>query len=301
MISPQLLKNKDKALIVAPAGVLPTKGIDVAIKRLQQWGLEVALADNVYSTDGVFAGSDIDRLSGFQKALDDPSIKLILCARGGYGFSRFLDKLSYFEFNNHPKWVVGFSDITAFHLDAYRKGVLTIHGPMATSFDRNGGENSIIALQKLLFKGESIIEVEAKQLSLGNAEGQLVGGNLALICDSLGTQSEINTDGKILVLEDVGEYYYRIDRLLNQLARAGKLSKLKGLVLGSFSDMINGEVAFTETVEDMIGRLTENLTVPIAVSMPIGHEPENFPFVHGAQYSLIVKENSARLEILTKL
>ena len=298
---PELLKQGDKVMIVAPAGKLPKKGIETAIKILQQWGLEVVLGEYLYSNNGVFAGTDSERQSDFQNALDDSTIKLILCARGGYGFSRFLDNLSYSSFVKYPKWVVGFSDITAFHLDAINIEMLTIHGPMATSFSRVGADDSIVVLHELLFNGKSLIETHAKQLRSGEVTGELVGGNLALICDSLGTPSEMKTEDKILVIEDVGEYYYRIDRLLNQLARAGKFSKLKGLVVGSFSDMLNGDTVFNETIKDMVERLTEVFNFPIALSMPIGHEPQNFPFVHGAEYRLKVTETTARLELLTKL
>jgi len=301
MNSPQLLNKGDKAMIVAPSGKLPKDGIDEAIIMLKNWGLEVVLGEYLYSNFGVFAGNDSERQSDFQQALDDSTIKLILCARGGYGFSRFLDNLSFSNFVKYPKWVVGFSDVTAFHLDAINNGMLTIHGPMATSFSREGADESILALYELLFKGKSTIKINAKQLKEGVVSGELIGGNLALICDSLGTLSEISTEDKILVIEDVGEYYYRIDRLLNQLARAGKFSKLKGVVVGDFTEMTNGDTPFNETIEEMIARLTKEFDFPIAMSMPIGHQPQNFPFVHGAEYRLKVSENTARLELLTKL
>ena len=298
---PELIKRGDKAMIVAPSGKLPKQGIDSAINLLKKWGLEVKLGEYLYSTNGVFAGTDAERKCDFQMALDDSAIKLILCARGGYGFSRFIDSLSYSSFIRYPKWVVGFSDITAFHLDAIHKEILTIHGPMATSFSREGSEKSIFALHELLFDGKSTIETRAKQLKTGVVSGELVGGNLALICDSLGTSSEISTENRILVIEDVGEYYYRIDRLLNQLFRAGKLSKLKGLVVGNFTEIVNGETSFTDTIEEMVERTMQEFNFPIALSMPIGHEPQNFPFVHGAEYRLEVTENTATLDLLTTL
>lgn len=301
MIIPPLLKPGNKAIIIAPAGKVPEKGIDSAINVLRQWGLEVTLGSYVFSSDGVFAGTDAQRLYDIQLALDDPEVALIICARGGYGLTRILDKITFTKFYTHPKWLVGFSDITAFHLSALKQDILSIHGPMCTSFRREGAEDSIIELNNLLVKGLSEISVQAPQLKSGQCQGQLVGGNLSLVCDSLGTSTELDTYQKILMLEDVGDYYYRIDRLLNQLARADKLSKLRGLVIGKFSDLLNGESIFLETINDMILRLTAEYNYPIAVAMPIGHEPQNYPFVQGAEYTLEVKKGSARLELQTKL
>lgn len=301
MITPLILKPGNKAMIIAPSGIVPAHSMDTAVKTLQKWGMKVSLGTHVYASNSVFAGSDGERCSDFQQALDDSTISLILSARGGYGLTRILDKLSFTKFYSNPKWIVGFSDLTAFHMKAFKKEILTIHGPMGTSFEREKANNSIEELHKLLFTFKSVIKTETKQLRTGNSKGRLVGGNLSLICESLGTSTEIDTEDKILVLEDSGDYYYRIDRMLNQLERAGKFKNIKGLVIGSFSDMLNGANAFIESVEEMINRLTAEYNYPVAVSMPIGHEPQNYPFVHGAVYSLQVKDTVARLEIITKL
>lgn len=301
MIIPPLLNKNSKAIIIAPSGKIPEQGVDNAVKTLRNWGLDVNLGEHLYDSNGVFSGSDTQRLSDFQQALDDPTISLVLCARGGYGLTRILDKLSFNQMHKHPKWVVGFSDVTSFHIAAVKNDISTIHGPMALSFDKEGASNSINDLFKLLFTGESVISVELDQLRIGESKAIVVGGNLSLVCESLGTPSEIVTKGRILVLEDVGDYYYRIDRMLTQLERAGKFSNLQGLVIGDFSEMKNGDTRFNETVYDMILRLTTNQQYPIAVSVPIGHRPNNIPFVHGAEYSLDVKTNRARLELLTKL
>ncbi len=301
MIIPPLLKQQDKVRIIAPSGIVPDNGLVPAIKMLELWGLEVELGSYVYSKSSVFAGTDKQRLQNFQEAINDESVSIVLCARGGYGLTRYIDHLDFTTLIDSPKWIIGFSDITAFHLSALKKNILSIHGPMGTSFAREGAEGSIGQLHNLLFNGTSEIEMGQLQIKLGEAQGTLVGGNLALLCDSIGTANEIETDNAILVLEDVGEQYYRIDRMLNQMARAGKFDKLKGLVIGGFSDLSQGIVVFSESVIDIISRLTTDKIYPIAISMPIGHEPANYPFVHGAEYKLLVEREYARLELLTTL
>ena len=301
MIFPPLLKTDNKAIIVAPSGKIALNGIEEAIRQLKEWGLEVLLGQYVYASNGTFAGTDAERLQDFQAALDNPLINLIFCARGGYGFTRFLDNLSFDQYLKHPKWVVGFSDITAFQLASYTNGMATIHGPMGTSFSRNGTKESTLELKNLLFNGFSKIISNEVQLKTGVTKGILVGGNLALICDSLGTNSEIQTEGKILFLEDVGEHLYRIDRMLNQLKRANKFSNLKGLVIGSFSQLLDGDTPFGETISAMVSRLTLNYQYPVALAMPIGHEPKNYPFVQGAEYILEVESDRAKLELVTRI
>lgn len=301
MITPPLLQENDKTIIIAPSGKVPLGGVKSAISALNSWGLQVIIGKCVHTSHGVFSGTDNDRFVELQEAIDDPTIKFVMCARGGYGLTRFVDKLNFDKFKKSPKWLVGFSDITAFHLASYKNKILTIHGPMGTSFARSGAEESLTNLKNILFQGKSTLEVDKKQIREGTGVGQLVGGNLSLICESIGTPTEINTNGKILVLEDVGDYYYRIDRMLNQLARANKFNNLSGLVMGSFTDLQKGDTSFIESVNDMIIRITSDVNFPIATSMPIGHEPQNTPFVHGADYKLEVKNNSARLEMQTKL
>lgn len=301
MIIPSLLTTNDKVHIISPSGKLPPFGLDEVLSKLKSWGLELSLGKHTYSSDSVFSGTDEQRLSDFQTAINDESVKLILCARGGYGLTRYIDQLDLIPLKDNPKWIVGFSDITALHLKAIKLNILTIHGPVGTSFSQNGVGTSIRHLHKLLFSGYSEIQSKKAQLKPGVSEGEIIGGNLSLICESLGTPTEIETNNKILVLEDVGDYYYRIDRMLNQLARAGKFNNLKGLVIGSFNELENGSTVFTESVNDMISRLTYHTNYPIATAMPIGHTLENFSFVHGASYKLSVADRLAKLELQTIL
>jgi len=301
MIVPSLLVNDDKVRIISPSGRLTANSLTNAVETLSSWGLDVEFGEHVYDSHSVFSGTDSQRLFDFQDAIDNPNVKLILCARGGYGLTRYIDQLDLTPLIVYPKWIVGFSDVTAFHLKALKSNVVSIHGPMGTSFASKGAKLSIEQFKSLLFNGTSTIETNHPQLKLGAATGYLVGGNLSLVCDSLGTPTEIDTENKILVLEDVGDYYYRIDRMLNQLARAGKFNNLKGLVIASFSDLVQGKDEFVESINDIILRLTQEVTCPIATAMPIGHEPANFPFVHGAKYQLEVTSELAKLTLTTKL
>ncbi len=301
MIVPSLLVKNDKVRIIAPSGRLPANSLTNAVETLSSWGLNVEFGEHVYDSHSVFSGTDSHRLIDFQDAIDNPNVKLILCARGGYGLTRYIDQLDLTPLIAYPKWIVGFSDVTAFHLKAVKSNIFSIHGPMGTSFARKGAKQSIEQLYGLIFNGTSIIEIIHPQLKIGTAIGYLVGGNLSLVCDSLGTSTEIDTKDKILILEDVGDYYYRMDRMLNQLARAGKFNNLKGLVIASFSDLVQGKDEFAESINDIILRLTQEAPYPIAIAMPIGHEPANFPFVHGAKYQLEVTSELAKLTLITKL
>ncbi len=302
MITPPLLTKNNQAVIVAPSGGLPKGSLDTARQALTHWGLTTTLHPDVYAQHSVFAGTDTQRSNALQEALTHPEVQLILAARGGYGLTRYVDELQFIALLKHPKWIVGYSDVTALHLAAHKAGVLTIHGPMGTSFGRAGSTASIKALHTLLFTGKAApIVQQAAHINPGKATAPLVGGNLSLVCDSLGTATELDTRGKILVLEDIGDYYYRIDRMLTQLNRAGKLRELKGLVLGSFSNLLQGKPAFKEQVMDMVKRLCAPYPYPIAIHMPIGHEPTNFPFVHGATYQLVVTKQHAELNLVTSL
>lgn len=302
MLTPKLLQKGDKVLVVAPSGKLPKHGLNEAVQQLEKWGLQVELDNNVFNTWSVFAGTDQERSNALNEAISNSEVKLILAARGGYGLTRYLDDINLSSLVKHPKWIVGFSDVTALHLAAYRAGIRTIHGPMGTSFSRNGAEESINYLHQLLFTGKpKPIRFNGNHINSGTVSGPLVGGNLSLVCDSLGTASEIDTRNTILVLEDIGDYVYRIDRMFTQLYRAGKFNGIKALVLGDFSDMLQGSTPFSESIIDIARRLCASHYFPVAVGAPIGHNPNNIPFVHGSNYKLTVSGLNAQLELTDNL
>lgn len=295
MIFPRSLRKGDKIAIIAPAGRLPINGLDEAVKVLTSWGLKVILAKHVYDTDNYFAGTDAARLKDLQQAFDNPSIMAVLCARGGYGVTRILEKIELEAIKKSPKWVIGFSDITALHLKLENQGIASIHGPMGTSFTNENNHAAINSLKGLLFDGVSKVVINESGVRTGSVTAAITGGNLSLIMDSLGTTEEIDTRNKILFVEEIGEKTYKIDRMFQQLLRAGKLDNLAGLVIGHFSEINEGDTPFGESWQEVIKKITEPYSYPLAFGFNIGHEPENMSLVMGGQYQLNVDSESATL------
>lgn len=289
MISPKYLKKNDKVAIICMAGKTTTESIRPAIKILENWGLEVIVGETVGAEDGVFGGNDTLRKNDFQKYLDDVHISAIFSARGGYGSTRFLDKINWEKFKESPKWVVGFSDITAVISAINGFGVEAIHGPMPKLFDIKGGKKTLKLLRKALF-GEKLTYKHLGDPAniTGRATAEIVGGNLCILAHNIGSKSELNTDGKILFLEDVSEYYYNLDRMLLQLKRAGKLDNLAGLIIGHFTDCKDNDNPFGQTVQQIAAHHTQEFNYPIAYGFPVGHEPENWPIICGRKTTLIV-------------
>jgi len=295
MLFPNTLKQGSKIAIIAPAGRLADGALKEAEQALTSWGLEVISGRHVYDQNSYFAGLDNDRLSDLQWALDDLEIDAILFARGGYGTTRILDDIDFSKLKNHPKWLIGFSDITALHLKLQTLGIASIHGPMGTSFGIKDGFNSIEALKKILINGNLDLISALPSSRAGVVEAEVTGGNLALIVDSLGTSSEIDTNNKILFLEEVGEKTYRIDRMFRQLLRAGKLNNLAGLVVGHFSLIDDGDTPFGQSWKEVIEEVTKPFAYPVAFGFNIGHEPENRPIIVGGVYQLKAREGSSIL------
>lgn len=291
MIKPKYLKSNDKISVVAPAGKINPSVIDFAKKKLESWGLTVVLGENLFNQHFQYAGTDEERLSDFQKALNDKSIKAILCARGGYGLIRIIDQLDFTKFKAKPKWIIGFSDITILHSFIHTNaGIETIHAPMAAGLKN---EASAEALKKALF-GEGLnYELPTHSLSkkgLGN--GEVVGGNLAILCSLIGSNSDIDTKGKILFIEDIGEYLYRLDRMMWTLKRAGKLDQLAGLIVGDFNDMKDNDDPFGKTAYRIIAEAVSAYDYPICFGFPAGHKKENKALIFGRQVSLSIDKKT---------
>lgn len=299
MIKPGRLHRGDKIAIIAPARKVSKDQVKTAVKTFEQWGLTVELGKNLFSeVHSYLAGSDEQRLDDLQRAINDSSIKAIIAARGGYGAGRIIDRINFSALQSHPKWIVGFSDITALHLKAAQQGLMSIHGTMPILFDRNDSDASIESLRQVLFHDNSKIEFKTHTANRGGiTSGQLIGGNLSLVIDSLGTSSELDTEGKILIIEEIDEYVYRLDRMLNHLKRAGKFEKLKGLVVGHMTDIKESELAFNESFVEIVLNAVKDFQFPVAFNFPSGHENPNLAWIHGDFYELRVTESECRLKL----
>jgi muramoyltetrapeptide carboxypeptidase len=274
--------------------------VTICAQILESWGYRVHIGKTVGTKFGHFSASDMDRQNELQSMMDDPEIHAILCARGGYGLSRIVTALDFTKFKAHPKWVIGFSDITILHAAIHQEGIQSIHGPMSAAFGKGAaGLPYILALKEMLMGKEQSVQAASNPANqLGIAEGTLVGGNLCLLTHLIGSKNQLITKGKILCIEDVGEHHYNVDRMLIQCKNAGLLEGLAGLVVGGFSEMKDDASEFGETVTEMIQRLTKGANYPICFGFPVSHELENMPIQLGANYRLTVSSDSS---VLTKI
>ncbi len=289
MKKPPQLQQGDAIALVALASQTPLESLQPAIAVLENWGLKVVLGQSVTTSFSNFYETETVRLNDFQIFLDDAEIKAIFSVRGGYGSYHLLDKIDFKKFKKHPKWIVGYSDITAVHAHLHHLGIESIHGTMPKSFLQEGGEESLATLRKLLF-GETIhYQIKPYQLNRnGVGKGQIIGGNLALICSLIGTKSEIDTKNKILFIEDIDEHLYRIDRMICQLKRANKLSNLAGLIVGDFSNATDGVIPFGKTFQEIIAGAVSEYDYPVCFGFPIGHEANNWAIPCGREVLLSV-------------
>lgn len=274
MIFPAPLLPGDGIAIVATAKKLPDD-LQAATEILKSWHLNVKVHPNTFLTSGYFAGTDAERLRAFQEVLDDPETKAILFARGGYGTTRIIDLLDWTAFLQQPKWLIGFSDLTSVLLQLNQLNIAAIHGAMA--FTLPWHTSSQQSLKNLLFGSKrSNFQLQANALNQsGLVEGRITGGNLSLILESIGTKQEIQTDGQILLIEEVGEATYSIDRMLNQLKRMGKLNHIVGVLVGDISQGSEEEDSFNIPALEVIHSYFRPLGIPMAFGLPIGHEKEN--------------------------
>ncbi len=296
---PPYLKQGDKIGIVAPSGFMPIEKMQACIDTLDSWGYTVELGSTTHSnSENYFSGTDEERLNDLQQMLDNKEIKAVLCARGGYGMSRIIDKLSFKKFRKNPKWVIGFSDITVLHAHIFSKyKIASLHAPMAAAFNEGEFNPYIQSLKDALDGQRALYDCAPHEFNrYGEGSGVLVGGNLSLLAHLVGTPSDVNTKNKILFLEDVGEYIYNVDRMLLQLKRSGKLDKLAGLVIGGFSDSKDTDRPFGKTAYQVIHQQLKDYDYPICFAFPVSHEKENYALKIGVEYSLNVNAESTTLE-----
>ena len=296
---PPYLKKGDTVGIVCPSGFMPAENAETCIKTLETWGYKVKLGNTVGNQFNYFSGTDKERTQDLQKMLNDNSIKAILCARGGYGLSRIIDDLDFQKFKKDPKWLIGFSDVTVLHAHIFQHyQIATLHAPMAGAFNNDGYKNPYIASLKDALSGFTTNnECAGHRLNkIGRAEGDLVGGNLAIIAHLVGTHSSYKTRHKILFLEDVGEYLYNIDRMIIQLKRAELFKHLKGLILGGFSEMKDTTIPFGTDAFNLLNFHFKDLKIPVCYNFPVSHETENLALKIGVQHELVVAKDKVTLK-----
>jgi muramoyltetrapeptide carboxypeptidase len=298
MIQPSHLKQGDTIGIVCPSGHIPLEKVQNCIQILEKWGYSVRLGKTVGAKKDSFSGTDTERVADLQFMLDDPSVKAILCARGGYGASRIIGAMNFKRFNEQPKWVIGFSDITVLHAAILQENCMSIHGPMAAAFAKGeAGEPYIQSLKKVLEGEKTKYNTPAHAMNnLGISNAEMVGGNLCILAHLIGSKNEVETSGKILFLEDVGEYHYNIDRLMIQCKNAGMFDHLAGLVVGGFTDLKDASTNFGATAYEIIKEHTSAYTYPICFDFPISHSLSNYAIKQGQKYSLEISQAGVSLQ-----
>ena len=296
LLRPPSLQNGDSVYILSTAKKISSEEISCAVKTFKNWGLNVVTGKTIGAELNQFAGEDALRREDFQHALDDANIKAIICARGGYGTVRMMDDLNFDEFMKHPKWIVGFSDITFLHTHISNNiGIMGLHAHMPIQFEKSTPEG-IETLRKELFGEKNEYIIAPHELNReGEAEGILIGGNLSILYSITGTRSGMNTDRKILFLEDLDEYLYHIDRMMMNLKRSGKLHGLAGLIVGGFTDMHDNQIPFGKNAYEIISEHVSEYGFPVCFNFPAGHIYDNRALVIGKTYKLKVGKDSVKV------
>ena len=295
MIIPSKLTRGDKIGIISTARKISLEELSPAINTLESWGLEVVLAENLFEEDNQFAGAVKQRTTDLQSMINNDKIKAILCARGGYGTVQIIDNIDFTNLKKNPKWIVGYSDVTVLHSHLHNLGVASMHATMPINFATNT-KDALKSLKKSLFREGTIVECDPHPFNKkGRIEAEIVGGNLSILYSLLGSDSDIDTDVKILFMEDLDEYLYHIDRMIMNLKRNGKFENLKALIIGGMSDMNDNDIPFGKTAEQIILEHTKDYDFPICFGFPAGHINDNSTIVFGVKSLLEISAKKVRL------
>jgi len=299
VITPPYLQAGDAVALVAPARSIGREAVEPALKIFKAWDLKVVTGANLFSQYHQFAGSDLERARNMQQMLDDEKVKAIFCARGGYGTIRILEHLDFSHFAQHPKWLVGFSDITVLHAYINEKlNIKTLHAEMPVNFPKDAKENTSMKYLKALLWGN------IKHYDLDNdfpvrdqsrISGKLTGGNLSVLCSLSGTPYDMDTNGNILFLEEVDEYLYHLDRMMMNFKLSGKLNNLKALIVGSMTEMKDNSVPFGKSACDIILDATKEFDFPVLTGFPSGHSELNMPLILGGIIQISKKEGGIKV------
>jgi len=305
--TPPFLNPGDTIGITSPAGYISLAEIQPSVQLMESWGFKIQVGSTIGKKDFTYGGTDEERAADLQQMLDNPDIKAIMCARGGYGLVRIIDQLDFKQFVAQPKWVIGFSDVTVLHCHINRNfGIATLHSKMCNSFPDDWTKAEPIQITTILSIKQALLGEAMKYTAPvtasnrpGRAEGQLVGGNLSIIENLAGTKSDLKTKGKILFVEDTGEYLYSIDRMFWNLKRTDKLSQLAGLIIGGFKlkpDDAGEE--FGKTVYEIVMEKVKEYDYPVCFDFPVGHQKDNFALRCGVQHVLEVGADGSTLSFI---
>ena len=290
---PPYLKEGDKIGLISTARKISKDELHQGIKLIESWGLEIVLGEHLFNSHHQFSAKDDERTEDLQRMLDNPNVKAILCVRGGYGTVRIVDEIDFSQFKKNPKWVAGFSDITVLHSHIHKLNIATLHSTMPISFSGNTSK-AVKTLKDALLGMHSNIKIKHHPLNRpGNAKGQVVGGNLSILYSLIGSPSDLDTDGKILFLEDLDEYLYHIDRMMINLKRNGKLSNLKGLIVGGMTKMNDNTISFGKDAESIIKDAISEYNFPVCFGFPAGHIKDNRALKMGVIAELKVDKQSS--------
>lgn len=274
---PAYLKEGDTIGIISPSGVVDRDVILKAVVILKASGFNVVMGENVFRQNGCFAGSDAERLTDLQHVTDNPDVKAVFCSRGGYGISRIIDRVDFSSLKKNPKWYVGFSDITVLHLWLNKLcGLVSLHAEMPLNYSnpKKTPESYTSVIKALRGEPETITWKSSHQATF-SVRGPLIGGNLSLIYSLTGTPAEPDTDGSVLFIEEVGEYYYHLDRMMTSLRLTGKLNNLAAMIVGGMEKMEQGNVTYNKSAEEIILDIAGHYNYPIIFNFPAGHICDN--------------------------
>ncbi len=299
-IQPPFLKAGDEVGIISPSFCIEENVLAEAAAFLEKWGLKVKMGKNAAKISGPFAGTDNERLSDLQEMTDDKNIKAVLCSRGGYGLSRIIGRIDFSALKEAPKWYTGFSDITVLQTWLNEVcGVMSIHGEMPLNFNNAGKtDDTFISLRKALFGELTQQQWQGSMFNPADVSGELTGGNLSLLFSLSGTRAELSTRGKILFIEEVGEHYYHIDRMLNSLNLAGKLQELSALLIGGMKIVEEDRVPWGKSIEETVLSVVNKYNYPVLFNFPAGHIPDNRAFYIGKLARIEIAGNMASLSYL---
>ena len=296
MVTPPALLYGDKVGLVATARKISIKELEEGLQLIKSWGLIPVIGKTIGASDHQYAGSDYERAEDFQEMLDNPEIKAIWCARGGYGSVRIIDQIDFYKFVKYPKWIVGYSDVTVFHNHLHKIGFKTIHATMPVSVPDNTAFAKA-TLKQSLFGELPTIQYETSHAlnRQGSANGILVGGNLSMLYSMCGSNSALDTEGKILFIEDLDEYLYHIDRMVMNLKRNKMLDHLAGLIVGGMTKMHDNRIPFGKTAQEIVIDAIGECEYPVAFDFPAGHVDDNRALIIGATVMLEVTKTNCTL------